>query len=126
MYFVHSLQVRITKSDNNGLGISIKGGRENRMPILISKIFRGMAADSAKGLYVGDAILSVNGEELRDATHEEAVRALKRAGRVVDLEGKCISLFYLKSILYGVFFQRHSVIFLLIYIYGERNKESKL
>jgi len=81
-------QVRVIKSDNNGLGISIKGGRENRMPILISKIFRGMAADNAKGLYVGDAILSVNGEELRDATHEEAVRALKRAGRVVDLEGK--------------------------------------
>uniref|UniRef100_A0A182Y1M2 Uncharacterized protein n=1 Tax=Anopheles stephensi TaxID=30069 RepID=A0A182Y1M2_ANOST len=80
--------VRVIKSDNNGLGISIKGGRENRMPILISKIFRGMAADNAKGLYVGDAILSVNGEDLRDATHEEAVRALKRAGRVVDLEGK--------------------------------------
>lgn len=58
------------------------------MPILISKIFRGMAADSAKGLYVGDAILSVNGEELRDATHDEAVRALKRAGKVVNLEGK--------------------------------------
>lgn len=84
--------MRITKSDNNGLGISIKGGRENRMPILISKIFRGMAADSAKGLYVGDAILSVNGEELRDATHEEAVRALKRAGRVVDLEGERIMM----------------------------------
>lgn len=86
----HSQQVRVIKSDNNGLGISIKGGRENRMPILISKIFRGMAADNAKGLYVGDAILSVNGEELRDATHDEAVRALKRAGRCVDLEGKCI------------------------------------
>lgn len=57
------------------------------MPILISKIFRGMAADQVKGLYVGDAILTVNGEELRDATHDEAVRALKRAGRVVDLEG---------------------------------------
>lgn len=80
--------VRIIKSDNNGLGISIKGGRENRMPILISKIFRGMAADQAKGLYVGDAILTVNGEELRDATHDEAVRALKRSGRVVDLEGE--------------------------------------
>lgn len=81
------------KSDNNGLGISIKGGRENRMPILISKIFRGMAADNAKGLYVGDAILAVNGEELRDATHDEAVRALKRAGRVVDLEGELSFLF---------------------------------
>ncbi|KAG4078544.1 hypothetical protein HA402_009256 [Bradysia odoriphaga] len=80
--------VRVIKSDNNGLGISIKGGRENRMPILISKIFRGMAADSAKGLYVGDAILSVNGEELNRYTHDEAVKALKRAGRVVDLEVK--------------------------------------
>lgn len=57
--------VRVIKSDNNGLGISIKGGRENRMPILISKIFRGMAAEQTKALYVGDAILSVNGEELR-------------------------------------------------------------
>lgn len=80
--------VRVHKEDNNGLGISIKGGKENKMPILISKIFKGMAADKTEKLYVGDAVLSVNGEDLRDATHDEAVRALKRAGKVVDLEGK--------------------------------------
>lgn len=57
-----------------------------------------MAADNAKGLYVGDAILSVNGEELRDATHDEAVRALKRAGRCVDLEGKPIKNFLLLNL----------------------------
>ncbi|XP_046397362.1 beta-1-syntrophin isoform X1 [Ischnura elegans] len=85
--------VRVVKSDSNGLGISIKGGRENRMPILISKIFKGMAADQTEALYVGDAILSVNGEDLRDATHDEAVRALKRAGRVVQLE--VVTSFYL-------------------------------
>ncbi|GAB6030415.1 synaptotagmin C2 domain protein, Syn1 [Chamberlinius hualienensis] len=85
--------VRVHKSDNNGLGISIKGGKENKMPILISKIFKGMAADQTEQLYVGDAILSVNGEDLRDATHDEAVRALKRAGKVVDLE--VVSSFYL-------------------------------
>lgn len=79
--------VRVVKSDNNGLGISIKGGKENKMPILISKIFKGMAADQTDQLYVGDAILSVNGEDLREATHDEAVKALKRAGKVVDLEG---------------------------------------
>ncbi|QQP49478.1 Uncharacterized protein FKW44_010167, partial [Caligus rogercresseyi] len=45
--------VRISKSEEAGLGISIKGGRENRMPILISKIFPGMAAHSAGGLYLG-------------------------------------------------------------------------
>ncbi|KAJ8878400.1 hypothetical protein PR048_018978 [Dryococelus australis] len=80
--------VRVVKSDNNGLGISIKGGKENKMPILISKIFKGMAADQTEQLYVGDAILSVNGEDLRDATHDEAVKALKRAGKVVELEGR--------------------------------------
>ena len=79
--------VRVAKEDANGLGISIKGGRENKMPILISKIFKGMAADKTEKLYVGDAILSVNGEDLREATHDEAVKALKRAGKVVDLEG---------------------------------------
>ena len=31
--------------ESGGLGISIKGGVENKMPILISKIFPGMAAD---------------------------------------------------------------------------------
>lgn len=81
--------VRVIKSDNNGLGISIKGGKENKMPILISKIFKGMAADATEQLYVGDAILAVNGEDLREATHDEAVKALKRAGKVVELEGKC-------------------------------------
>lgn len=85
--------VRIIKSDNSGLGISIKGGRENRMPILISKIFKGMAADQTEQLYVGDAILSVNGEDLHNATHDDAVNSLKKAGKIVELE--VVSHFYL-------------------------------
>ena len=48
----------------------------------------GMAADKTERLYVGDAILAVNGEDLRDATHDEAVKALKNAGKTVELEGK--------------------------------------
>ncbi|KAF4525925.1 hypothetical protein B566_EDAN014688 [Ephemera danica] len=84
--------VCVVKSDNNGLGISIKGGKENKMPILISKIFKGMAADQTEQLYVGDAILSVNGEDLREATHDEAVKALKRAGKVVELEADKLQL----------------------------------
>lgn len=80
--------VKVTKQEIGGLGISIKGGKENKMPILISKIFKGLAADQTQALYVGDAILSVNGANLRDATHDEAVQALKRAGREVTLEGR--------------------------------------
>ncbi|XP_077576878.1 beta-1-syntrophin [Stigmatopora nigra] len=80
--------VKVTKQDVGGLGISIKGGRENKMPILISKIFKGLAADQTQDLYVGDAILSVNGVNLRDASHDEAVQALKQAGKDVTLEVK--------------------------------------
>ncbi|XP_051174691.1 beta-1-syntrophin isoform X2 [Leptopilina boulardi] len=95
--------VRVMKSDNNGLGISIKGGKENKMPILISKIFKGMAADATEQLYVGDAILAVNGENLQDATHDEAVKALKRAGKVVELEVK-----YLREV--TPYFRKASII----------------
>ncbi|XP_028281510.1 beta-1-syntrophin [Parambassis ranga] len=80
--------VKVTKQEVGGLGISIKGGKENKMPILISKIFKGLAADQTQALYVGDAVLSVNGMNLRDATHDEAVQALKRAGKEVTLEVK--------------------------------------
>ncbi|MBN3310356.1 SNTA1 protein, partial [Amia calva] len=60
------------------------------MPILISKIFKGLAADQTEALYVGDAILSVNGHDLREATHDEAVQALKKTGKEVVLEVKYI------------------------------------
>lgn len=81
-------KVRVVKQESGGLGVSIKGGRENRMPILISKIFPGLAADQSRALRVGDAILSVNGNDLREATHDLAVQALKKAGKEVTLEGK--------------------------------------
>ncbi|KAM9296502.1 alpha-1-syntrophin [Gastrophryne carolinensis] len=85
--------VRVVKQDSGGLGVSIKGGKENKMPILISKIFKGLAADLTGALYVGDAILSVNGCDLSDATHDDAVQALKKTGKEVVLEVK-----YMKEI----------------------------
>ncbi|NXX43192.1 SNTA1 protein, partial [Tricholaema leucomelas] len=70
-----------------------QGGKENKMPILISKIFKGLAADQTEALYVGDAILAVNGTDLSEATHDEAVQALKKTGKEVVLEVK-----YMKEI----------------------------
>jgi len=87
-------EVVVNKSaESGGLGISIKGGVENKMPILISKIFPGMAADLTGRLHVGDAILSVDKEDLREATHDDAVRVLKNTGGSVKLEVK-----YLKEV----------------------------
>ena len=58
------------------------------MPILISKIFPGMAADNTGELFVGDAILSVDGESLKDATHDKAVKVLKATGKKVEIDVK--------------------------------------
>lgn len=75
------------------------------MPILISKIFKGLAADQTEALYVGDAIMSVNGYDLREATHDEAVQALKKTGKEVILEGK---IYF--SLLGGKKYQTHSLL----------------
>lgn len=88
----HLLTRRVRVIKQNGLGISIKGGRENRMPILISKIFEGMSADKTGLLRVGDAILSVNGVDLSNSTHDEAVQVLKSTGDVVEMEGRILLL----------------------------------
>lgn len=61
-----------------------------------------MAADQTEKLYVGDAILSVNGEDLREASHDEAVKCLKRAGKVVTLEGKIQFLAIIKLLFFTV------------------------
>lgn len=57
------------------------------MPILISEVHPGQPADRSNNLFVGDAILSVNGIDLRCAKHNEAVQILTKevsTVRVID------------------------------------------
>lgn len=51
--------VQIRRDRNSGLGLSIKGGAEHKLPILISKIYKEQAADITGQLFVGDAIIKV-------------------------------------------------------------------
>ncbi|RCN26943.1 PDZ/DHR/GLGF domain protein [Ancylostoma caninum] len=62
--------------------LSIQGGTENaqNLPIVISKIFPGMPADQTGQLYVGDAIVEVNGEPVEGRSHDEVVEMLKAEG----------------------------------------------
>ncbi|CAH1773635.1 unnamed protein product, partial [Owenia fusiformis] len=77
--------VMIPREKNGGLGVSVKGGAEHNLPILISRIFKDQAADKTGKLYVGDAILKVNGVDMDGCTHDDAVAALKKAGDEVTL-----------------------------------------
>jgi len=49
--------VSVTRQQEGGLGLSIKGGAEHKLPILISRIFKDQAADRTGELFVGDAII---------------------------------------------------------------------
>lgn len=59
-----------------GLGFNIVGG-EDGQGIYVSFILAGGPADVGGELKRGDQLLSVNGVNLRSATHEEAAQALK-------------------------------------------------
>ena len=55
-----------------------KGGKEHGVPIIISQIHPNTAAARTGALYVGDAILSVNSIDLRDAKHADAAYILSK------------------------------------------------
>ncbi|KAK3580259.1 hypothetical protein CHS0354_012788 [Potamilus streckersoni] len=75
----------IHKEHLGGLGLSVKGGAEHRLPVLISKIIPDQAAAKTEQLFVGDAILKVNDQSVELCTHDEVVDILKNAGDVVTL-----------------------------------------
>lgn len=68
--------VRLTKGKDEGLGISITGGLEHGVPIVISEVLPDMPAWRSGKLFVGDAILAANGVDLREAKHNDAVKVL--------------------------------------------------
>jgi len=63
----------------------IQGGREHGVPILISEIHPDLPAHRSGALFVGDAILAVNGIDLRDAKHSEAVEILSHQVHFSDI-----------------------------------------
>ncbi|XP_016394030.1 discs large homolog 1-like protein isoform X2 [Sinocyclocheilus rhinocerous] len=69
---------------STGLGFNIVGGEDGE-GIFISFILAGGPADLCGALKKGDRLVSVNGIDLRSATHEQAAAALKNAGQAVTI-----------------------------------------
>ncbi|XP_068122788.1 disks large homolog 2 isoform X3 [Hyperolius riggenbachi] len=74
----------ILHKGSTGLGFNIVGGEDGE-GIFISFILAGGPADLSGELQRGDQIISVNGIDLRGATHEQAALALKGAGQTVTM-----------------------------------------
>ncbi|KAM6909367.1 multiple PDZ domain protein [Xenentodon cancila] len=86
-------KVELFRAHGKSLGISIVGGRGMGSRLSNGEVMRGIfikhiLEDSPAGqngtLKTGDRIVEVDGVDLRDASHEEAVEAIRRAGNPVS------------------------------------------
>ncbi|XP_009082318.1 PREDICTED: inaD-like protein, partial [Acanthisitta chloris] len=84
--------IEIFRDPHVSLGISIVGGQtvikrlkngEELKGIFIKQVLEDSPAGGTRALKTGDKILEVSGVDLRNATHEEAVEAIKNAGNPV-------------------------------------------
>ncbi|XP_077004296.1 multiple PDZ domain protein isoform X2 [Tamandua tetradactyla] len=85
-------RVELWREPNKSLGISIVGGRGMGSRLSNGEVMRGIfikhvLEDSPAGkngtLKSGDRIVEVDGMDLRDASHEQAVEAIRKAGNPV-------------------------------------------
>ncbi|XP_056681179.1 disks large homolog 2 isoform X31 [Monodelphis domestica] len=83
VYYSEPRKVVLHKG-STGLGFNIVGGEDGE-GIFVSFILAGGPADLSGELQRGDQILSVNGIDLRGASHEQAAAALKGAGQTVTI-----------------------------------------
>uniref|UniRef100_A0A914XB08 PDZ domain-containing protein n=1 Tax=Plectus sambesii TaxID=2011161 RepID=A0A914XB08_9BILA len=82
------------EKESASLGLSIVGGSDhsshpfgiNRPGVFVSKIAVGSPSARCGRLRIGDRILSVNGVDLTQAKHQDAVQALKSSGKDVLLK----------------------------------------
>ncbi|KAJ8012197.1 hypothetical protein DPEC_G00066170 [Dallia pectoralis] len=77
--------VTIRKQTIGGFGLSIKGGAEHKIPVVISKISKEQKAELSGLLFIGDGIIQINGINVGSYRHEEVVQVLRNAGEEVTL-----------------------------------------
>ncbi|EPY75861.1 multiple PDZ domain protein isoform 1 [Camelus ferus] len=86
------IKVELWREPSKSLGISIVGGRGMGSRLSSGEVMRGIfikhvLEDSPAGkngtLKPGDRIVEVDGMDLRDASHEQAVEAIRKAGNPV-------------------------------------------
>ncbi|XP_078664712.1 uncharacterized protein LOC144907477 isoform X2 [Branchiostoma floridae x Branchiostoma belcheri] len=77
--------VILRRQKSGGLGLIIMGGAEHNIPVLISSIVKDQAADQTGQLFVGDAIIKVNGVNVEHSTHDDVVQHLKNSPDDVKL-----------------------------------------
>eukprot|EP00063_Salmo_salar_P094638 XP_014069473.1 PREDICTED: uncharacterized protein LOC106612641 [Salmo salar] len=84
------LQIKVC-GQRGSLGISIAGGKgslpykERDEGIFISRVSKGGPSEKA-GVHIGDRVLEVNGLDMQEVSHHEAVTVLRNAGSCIKMK----------------------------------------
>lgn len=60
-----------------GLGMNLKGGTDENLPIIVREVFPGGVAHKSGKIFPGDVIIEVNNDSFENLTHKEALQKLK-------------------------------------------------
>ena len=60
-----------------GLGMNLKGGTDENLPIIVREVFPGGVAHKSGKIFPGDVIIEVNNDSFESLTHREALQKLK-------------------------------------------------
>ncbi|XP_075777721.1 tyrosine-protein phosphatase non-receptor type 3 isoform X2 [Pelodiscus sinensis] len=72
------LLVRITPDEDGKFGFNVKGGVDQKMPLVVSRITPGSSADKCiPKLNEGDQIVLINGRDISEHTHDQVVMFIK-------------------------------------------------
>uniref|UniRef100_A0A8C8SPR9 Tyrosine-protein phosphatase n=1 Tax=Pelusios castaneus TaxID=367368 RepID=A0A8C8SPR9_9SAUR len=70
--------IRIKPDENGRFGFNVKGGYDQKMPVIVSRVAPGTPADlCVPRLNEGDQVVLINGRDIAEHTHDQVVMFIK-------------------------------------------------
>ncbi|XP_056157054.1 tyrosine-protein phosphatase non-receptor type 4-like [Lampris incognitus] len=70
--------IRMSADEHGRFGFNVKGGSDQKMPVIVSRVTSGTAADlCVPRLNEGDQVVRINGQDILELTHDQVVSIIK-------------------------------------------------
>ncbi|XP_036175344.1 tyrosine-protein phosphatase non-receptor type 4 isoform X10 [Myotis myotis] len=74
----HLVLIRMKPDENGRFGFNVKGGFDQKMPVIVSRVAPGTPADlCVPRLNEGDQVVLINGRDIAEHTHDQVVLFIK-------------------------------------------------
>jgi len=106
-----SRQIHLVRHPQFGIGLSVQGGSDFSMPVMVSAVKPDGPADKCGLIFVGDQIIQVNDVTIDETTcHKDALRLLSECGDHICLGMHSNLILLLGKMSMVSFYQDHSML----------------